>query len=704
MNNGSLLPDGDAVRKCRKAKGWTQEVLAEKVGCSKKTIENVEASKPTRCGTLRDIAEALEVELESLLSDDEAASDGEEVPVFSKSADVGGVAIATDTVFLELRLAVDFDSFAKEDQDRLLEGIRQLLRVDGGILIVGKKRGSVLLTLQLDEELALRLVEAIKNDELASFHVVDAVLREDPRLPHERPRKFGVEEQRRMFAGVNRLAHSVRSTLGPRGRRAVLDAGWGSPNRELGPRVAEHKSNDPYENLGVQLVKEAASKTNQVAGDGTTTATVLAEAIYREGLKMVAAGADPMVLSRGIQKATEVVVDGIAKLSKKIDENSRTEICQIATIAGNNDSTIGDVLAVAFLKVGKDGVIVIEKSRQAETTVEIVDGMQFERGYCSPHFVTNEKDETVELEDCLILPYGGRISDANDLVRLLEAVSNAARPLLIIADEIEAQALATLVVNKLRGIVNVAAVKTPGYGGRQKAVLEDIATLVGGKAIFNELASVKISDLGKAKKIIIDAENTTIVGGAGSKAAINSRAEQIRCEIEATEGGYDRDKLQERLAKLTGLAVRINCGGTTEAEAGDRKSLIEDAKCATQAALEEGIVPGGGVALIRAGKDLEKLQLEGDERLGANIIANILDLPLRLIAENSGVDGSTVVNRVRQMKSQNEGYDAQKDSYGDMLAFGIIDPAKVVRSALQNGASVATLLLTTDTLLTDSPP
>ncbi len=520
---------------------------------------------------------------------------------------------------------------------------------------------------------------------------------------------FDEEARQYLAAGVNKLARAVRSTLGPRGRNAVLDKGWGSPKiTKDGVTVAEDiELDNPYENLGAQLVKEAASKTNEVAGDGTTTATVLAEAIYREGLKMIAAGADPMALSRGIQKATEVVIDGIAKLSKKIDEKNKTEIRQIATIAGNNDPTIGDVLADAFLKVGKDGVITIEEGRQAETTVEVVEGMQFDRGYLSPHFVTNEEDQTVELEDCLILLYEEKISNAKNLVPLLEAVSKAGKPLLIVAEDVEGEALATLVVNKLRGILKVCAVKAPGYGDRRKAMLEDIAALTASKAIFKdlgiELASVKLTDLGKAKKIIIDTEHTTLVSGAGKREAIDGRADQIRREIETTESEYDREKLQERLAKLAGGVAQINCGAATETEMKERKTLIEDAKCATQAALAEGIVPGGGVALIRAGKGLEKLELEGDEAFGARIIANVLDYPLRSIAENAGVDGAVVVNKVKQMKSKTEGYDADRDRYGDMLEFGIIDPAKVVRCALQNGASVAALLLTTDTLITDIP-
>jgi chaperonin GroEL len=520
---------------------------------------------------------------------------------------------------------------------------------------------------------------------------------------------FDEECRKALAGGVSKLAKAVTSTLGPRGRNAVLDKGWGSPKvTKDGVTVAEDiELDDPYENLGAQLVKEAASKTNEVAGDGTTTATVLAEAIFKEGLKMIAAGADPMALSRGIQKAVEAVVDGVAKLAKKIDEKNKTEIRQIATIAGNNDPTIGDVLADAFLKVGKDGVITVEEGRQAETTVEIVEGMQFDRGYLSPHFVTNEDEQTVELEDCLILLHEEKITSAKNLVPLLEAVAKAGKPLLIVAEDLEGEALATLVVNKLRGILKVCAVKAPGYGDRRKAMLGDIAVLTTAQPIFKdlgiELESVKLSDLGKCKKVIITSEETTIVSGAGKKAEIEGRIDQIRKEIEATDSEYDREKLQERLAKLAGGVAQINVGAATETEMKERKTLIEDGKCATQAALEEGIVPGGGVALIRAGKAAERLDLEGDEALGAKIIANVLDYPLRAIADNAGVDGAVVVNKVRNLKNKTEGYDADRDRYGDMLEFGIIDPAKVVRTALQNGASVACLLLTTDSLITEIP-
>ncbi|MBN2023481.1 MAG: chaperonin GroEL [Pirellulales bacterium] len=520
---------------------------------------------------------------------------------------------------------------------------------------------------------------------------------------------FEDEARQPLAAGVAKLARAVRSTLGPRGRNAVLDKGWGAPKvTKDGVTVAEDVSlDDPYENLGAQLVKEAASKTNDVAGDGTTTATVLAEAIHKEGLRMIAAGADPMSLARGVQKAVAAVIESVRKMAVPVDAKSKKEIQQVATIAGNNDPSIGNVLAEAFIKVGKDGVITVEEGRQAETTVEVVEGMQFDRGYLSPHFVTDEEHQTCELDDCLVLVHEEKISNAKNLVPLLEAVSKGGRPLLIIAEDVEGEALATLVVNKMRGILNVCAVKAPGYGDRRKAMLGDIATVTGGQAIFKDLGvsldSIKLSDLGKAKKIRVTSNETIVIKGAGAKAAIDGRADQIRREIEATESDYDREKLQERLAKLAGGVAQINCGAATETEMKERKGLLEDARAATQAALEEGIVPGGGVALLRSEKALKKLDLEGDEALGARIVAKVLDAPLRAIANNAGQDGAVVVNRVRAMKGKNDGYDAEKDAYCDLVAAGIIDPAKVVRTALQNAASVATLLLTTSCLVTDVP-
>jgi chaperonin GroEL len=519
---------------------------------------------------------------------------------------------------------------------------------------------------------------------------------------------FDDEARQPLAAGVSKLARAVKSTLGPRGRNAVLDKGWGAPKvTKDGVTVAEDIDlDDANENLAAQLVKEAASKTNDVAGDGTTTATVLAEAIYVQGLKMVAAGADPMSLSRGIHKAADTVIEAVRKMAKPIDPKNKKEIAQVASIAGNNDPTIGQVLADAFIKVGKDGVITVEEGRQAETYVEVVEGMQFDRGFLSPHFVTNQDSQTVELEKCLVLLHEEKISNAKDLVPLLEAVSQANKPLLIIAEDIEGEALATLVVNKMRGILNVCAVKAPGYGDRRKAMLGDIATLTGGQALFKDLGvsldAVKLSDLGTVKKVVITSDDTIMVGGAGKKDAIEGRANQIRAEIETTTSDYDKEKLQERLAKLAGGVAQINCGAVTETEMKERKALLEDARAATAAALQEGIVPGGGVALLRSDKAIAKLDLDGDEALGAEIVTKVLDAPLRAIASNAGLEGSVVVNRVRRMK-KNEGYDADKDAYGDMLEAGIIDPAMVVRTALQNAASVAALLLTTSCLITDIP-
>ncbi|MDZ4818653.1 MAG: chaperonin GroEL [Planctomycetota bacterium] len=520
---------------------------------------------------------------------------------------------------------------------------------------------------------------------------------------------FDDEARKPLAAGAAKLAKAVRTTLGPRGRNAVLDKGWGSPKvTKDGVTVAEDIDlDDPYENLGAQLIKEAASKTNTVAGDGTTTATILAEAIFREGLKMIAAGADPMALSRGIAKATDAVSEALLKLATPINDKNKKEIQQVATIAGNNDPSIGAVLAEAFMKVGKDGVITVEEGKQSETYVDVVEGMQFDRGYLSPHFVTNQDDQTVDLENAYVLIYEEKISNAKSLVPLLEAISKSGKPLLIIAEDVEGEALATLVVNKMRGILNVCAVKAPGYGDRRKAILGDLAVLTGGTAIFKDLGiqldAVKLTDLGRAKKFHITAEETTVISGAGKKDDIVGRAEQIRREIGMTDSDYDKEKLQERLAKLAGGVAQINVGASTETEMKERKYLIEDAKAATQAALDEGIVPGGGVALLRCEKVLDKLTATGDEAHGVRIIRNVLDYPLRSIAENAGLDGAVVVNRVRHLKGKNDGYDADKNVYGDLVAAGIIDPAKVVRTALQNAASVASLLLTTESLITEIP-
>ncbi|TWT90121.1 60 kDa chaperonin [Pseudobythopirellula maris] len=520
---------------------------------------------------------------------------------------------------------------------------------------------------------------------------------------------FEDDARKPLAAGVEKLARAVKSTLGPRGRNAVLDKGWGSPKvTKDGVTVAEDIDlSDPYENLGAQLVKEAASKTNDVAGDGTTTATVLAEGIFREGLKMLAAGADAMALSRGIAKGVEAVGAAILKSADAIDVKDKKSLQQIATIAGNNDPSIGTVLADAFAKVGKDGVITVDEGRGAETSVELVEGMQFDRGYLSPHFVTDEDDMEAVLENCQILVFEEKISSAKSMVPLLEEVSKNGKPLLIIAEDVDGEALATLVVNKMRGIVQVCAVKAPGYGDRRKAMLGDLAALTGGSAIFKDLGikldGVQVTDLGKAKKVIVASGTTTIVGGGGGKDAIQARADQIRAEIDSTDSDYDREKLQERLAKIAGGVAQIKVGASTESEMKERKDLFDDARAATQAALEEGIVPGGGVALLRSEKAIDKLDLEGDEKLGAQIIKNVLCWPLKCIATNAGVDGDVVVNRVRQMKGKTEGYNADKDDYVDLVAAGVIDPAKVVRTALQNAASVAALLLTTDSLICDIP-
>ena len=520
---------------------------------------------------------------------------------------------------------------------------------------------------------------------------------------------FEDEARKPLLAGVSKLARAVKSTLGPRGRNAVLDKGWGSPKvTKDGVTVAEDiELDNSFENLGAQLVKEAASKTNDVAGDGTTTATVLSEAIFREGLKMIAAGADAMALARGIHKAVDAVSKEIHGLASPINEKNKKELMQIATIAGNNDPTIGNVLAEAILKVGKDGVITVEEGKQAETFVNVVEGMQFDRGFLSPHFVTDADSQICEFENPYILIFEEKISSAKNLVPLLEAISKAGKPLVIIAEDVDGEALATLVVNKLRGIVQAVAVKAPGYGDRRKAMMGDLAVLTGGQAIFKDLGialdAVQLTDLGKAKKVIIAAENTTIVSGGGTKDAINSRAAQIRAEIETTTSEYDREKLQERLAKIAGGVAEINVGAATETEMKERKALIDDAKSATQAALAEGVVPGGGVALLRGEKVIEKLSLKGDEKHGASIVKNALHYPLEAIADNAGLDGSVVVNRVRQLKGKNDGYDADKGDYCDLVSAGVIDPAKVVRTALQNAASVAALLLTTESLITEIP-
>ena len=520
---------------------------------------------------------------------------------------------------------------------------------------------------------------------------------------------FDDAARRPIAEGVAKLARAVKSTLGPRCRNVVLDKGWGAPKvTKDGVTVAEDVAlEDPEENLGAQLVKEAASKTNSVAGDGTTTATVLAEAIYFEGLKMVAAGADPMALSRGIQKAAALVGEYVDKLATPVSDKSRKEIAQVATIAGNNDTSIGQILADAFVKVGKNGVITVEEGKQAETYVDVVEGMQFDRGYLSPHFVTNADDQKVELEDALVLVFEEKISTVKSLVPLLEAISKQSKPLFIVAEDVEGEALATLVVNKMRGVLQVCAVKAPGYGERRKAMLGDIAVLTGATAVYKDLGvqldAVKIADLGKAKKIVVTGDSTTIVNGGGKKEEIEARVAQIRAEIETTTSSYDKEKLQERLAKLAGGVARINVGAATESELKERKYLFEDAQAATKAALDEGVVPGGGVALLRAADALTDVETVGDEQYGVQSVKRALEAPIREIAKNAGIEGAVVVNRIRQMTGKNDGYDADKDSYCDLVEAGVIDPAKVVRTALQNASSVAALLLTTSCLLTEIP-
>ena len=479
--------------------------------------------------------------------------------------------------------------------------------------------------------------------------------------------------------GVKKLSRAVKSTLGPRGRNVVLDKGWGAPKvTKDGVTVAEDiVLDDPEENLGAALVKQAASKTNQTAGDGTTTATVLAEAIFLEGLKMVAAGSDPMALSRGIQKAAEAVGEYVDKLATPVNDKSRKEIAQVASIAGNNDSTIGQILADAFLKVGKNGVITIDEGKSFETYVDVVEGMQFDRGYLSPNFVTNIDDQKVEFDDPLILVFEDKISNAKALIPLLEAINKQSRPLFIVAEDVEGEALATLVVNKLRGVLQVCAVKAPGYGERRKAMLGDIAVLTGATAVYKDLGvqldSVQVRDLGRAKKIIVTSDSTTIVGGAGRKEDVEARVNQIRAEIETTTSSYDKEKLQERLAKLAGGVARINVGAATESELKERKYLYEDAQAATKAALEEGVVPGGGVALLRAADALTRVKdATGDEVYGVQIVKKALEAPIREIAKNAGVEGSVVVNRVRKMEGKNDGYDADKDAYCDLIEAGVI--------------------------------
>src|SRR5881397_3385067 len=511
-----------------------------------------------------------------------------------------------------------------------------------------------------------------------------------------------------ILRGVNQLADAVKATLGPKGRNAILDNKFGAPTiTKDGVTVAkEIELKDPYENMGAQLVREVASKTSDVAGDGTTTATVLAQAIYREGVKNITAGANPMDIKRGIDKAVDVVVEELKKLSKPC--KSKKEISQIGTISANNDATIGDLIAEAMEKVGKDGVITVEEAKSMTTSLDVVEGMQFDRGYISPYFITDAERMETSLEDVFILIHEKKVSGMKDLLPILEQVAKMGRPLVIIAEDVEGEALATLVVNKLRGILNVAGVKAPGFGDRRKAMLEDIATLTGGQVISEDLGlkleNVKLTDLGRAKRVTIDKDNTTIVEGYGDPKKIEGRVKQIKAQIEETTSDYDREKLQERLAKIVGGVAIINVGAATETEMKEKKARVEDALHATKAAVEEGVVPGGGVAYLRAVPALDKLEgeLEGDQRIGVRIVKRALEEPLRYISSNAGAEGSIVVQRVRDLKT-NEGYDAASDTYGDMLEKGIIDPTKVTRSALQNAASIAGLLMTTEALVTELP-
>ena len=516
---------------------------------------------------------------------------------------------------------------------------------------------------------------------------------------------YGEESRQAILRGVNQLANAVKITLGPKGRNVVLDKKFGSPTiTKDGVTVAkEIDLKDPLENMGAQMVREVASKTSDTAGDGTTTATVLAQAIYREGAKNVVAGANPMELKRGIEKGVDAIVEEIKKMARPVSGNM---VAQVGVISANSDLTIGKIIAEAMDKVGKDGVITVEEAKTLETSLDVVEGMQFDRGYLSPYFVTDAERMEVVLENPVILIHEKKISSMKDLLPVLEQVARLGRPLLIVAEDIEGEALATLVVNKLRGTLQAAAVKAPGFGDRRKAMLEDIATLTGGKAITEDLGlkleNIKLEDLGKAKKVTIDKDNTTIVEGSGTTAAIEGRVKQLRAQVEDTTSDYDHEKLQERLAKLVGGVAVIKVGAATETEMKEKKARVEDAMHATKAAVEEGIVAGGGVALLRGAKALDKLKLEGDQLVGLQITRRAVEEPMRWIAINAGEEGSIVVAKVRDMK-QDEGFNAATDTYEDLVKAGVIDPAKVVRSALQNASSIASLLLTTEALVSELP-
>ena len=516
----------------------------------------------------------------------------------------------------------------------------------------------------------------------------------------------GEGSRQAILKGVNQLADAVKITLGPKGRNVVLDKKFGSPTiTKDGVTVAkEIELKDALENMGAQMVREVASKTSDVAGDGTTTATVLAQAIFREGVKTVAAGANPMALKRGIERAVEVAVEEIKKQAKPVKGDM---IAQVGTVSANGDANIGNIISEAMKKVGKDGVITVEEAKTIETTLEVVEGMQFDRGYLSPYFVTDPERMEATLENAFILLHEKKISSMKDLLPLLEQIAKTGKPFLIVAEEVEGEALATLVVNKLRGTLNCAAVKAPGFGDRRKAMLEDIAILTGGKVISEDLGikleNVQLADLGRAKKITVDKDNTTIVEGSGKGADIQGRVKQMRSQIEETTSDYDREKLQERLAKLVGGVAVIKVGSATETEMKEKKARVEDAMHATRAAVEEGIVAGGGVTFIRAIAALEKLKLDEDEQIGVNIVRRALEEPLRQIASNAGVEGAVVVARVRNEKNENFGYNAATDEYGDLVKDGVIDPAKVARTALQNASSIAGLMLTTEALIAEIP-
>jgi chaperonin GroEL len=518
---------------------------------------------------------------------------------------------------------------------------------------------------------------------------------------------FNQDARASILKGVNVLTDAVKATLGPKGRNVMIDKKFGAPTiTKDGVTVAkEIELKDHYENMGAQLVREVASKTSDVAGDGTTTATVLAQAIYREGMKNVTAGANPMDIKRGIDKAVEEVIVNLKKMSKPVLD--KKEIAQVGSISANSDPTIGDLIAEAVDKVGKDGVITVEEAKSMSTSLDVVEGMQFDRGYISPYFVTNAEKMEAVLEDAFILLSEKKISTMKDLLPILEQTAKMGRALVIISEDVEGEALATLVVNKLRGTLQVCAIKAPGFGDRRKAMLEDIAILTGGQVISEDiglkLENVKITDLGRAKKITVDKDNTTIVEGAGKPDAIQGRVKQIKAQIAETTSDYDREKLQERLAKIVGGVAVINVGAATETEMKEKKARVEDALHATRAAMEEGIVPGGGVALLRCAPALDKLKLSGDEAIGAGIVKKALEEPIRQIVNNAGLESSVVVDKVKSSDKQNYGFDAQKEEYVDMLQAGIIDPTKVTRSALQNAASVAGLMLTTEVMITDLP-